>query len=407
MKRKIPWFQITSVVLSIIVISYIVYNAFAYSYSPIDTQRLTEETTIEETIDFKGFALRDEKIIDTSASGTVIPLAHDGKRVANGDDIAVVCQNDDQAAAYTKLESLKHELERYKNINDPDGTQELSADKLNTKISDAYDDIMDAVTTGAYDELPGALTAYADKCATKQILTEGSIDLSAKLTSLENEIAALTAQNINYSSVKAPKSGYYINTIDGYESALSYKDALSLTSQQIESALNAEPAAVSGNSLGKIVESYKWYIVGETESQNSSYFKKGAKITVNFPKEGVNHVTMLVEKADTQGDKMTVVLSCSLMDETFANMRTEDMQIVTKSHMGYRVPSNVIRFDEDNNTGIYVLRGKIITFIPVEIIYTEDDFAIISSSSSNGKSVRLYDEVIIKGKDLEDGKVIN
>lgn len=407
MKRKIPWFQITSVVLSIIVISYIVYNAFAYSYSPIDTQRLTEETTIEETIDFKGFALRDEKIIDTSASGTVIPLAHDGKRVANGDDIAVVCQNDDQAAAYTKLESLKHELERYKNINDPDGTQELSADKLNTKISDAYDDIMDAVTTGAYDELPDALTAYADKCATKQILTDGSIDLSAKLTSLENEIAALTAQNINYSSVKAPKSGYYINTIDGYESALSYKDALSLTSQQIESALNAEPAAVSGNSLGKIVESYKWYIVGETESQNSSYFKNGAKITVNFPKEGVNHVTMLVEKADTQGDKMTVVLSCSLMDEAFANMRTEDMQIVTKSHTGYRVPSNVIRFDEDNNTGIYVLRGKIITFIPVEIIYTEDDFAIISSSSSNGKSVRLYDEVIIKGKDLEDGKVIN
>lgn len=407
MKRKIPWFQITSVVLSIIVISYIVYNAFAYSYSPIDTQRLTEETTIEETIDFKGFALRDEKIIDTSASGTVIPLAHDGKRVANGDDIAVVCQNDDQAAAYTKLESLKHELERYKNINDPDGTQELSADKLNTKISDAYDDIMDAVTTGAYDELPDALTAYADKCATKQILTDGSIDLSAKLTSLENEIAALTAQNINYSSVKAPKSGYYINTIDGYESALSYKDALSLTSQQIESALNAEPAAVSGNSLGKIVESYKWYIVGETESQNSSYFKNGAKITVNFPKEGVNHVTMLVEKADTQGDKMTVVLSCSLMDESFANMRTEDMQIVTKSHTGYRVPSNVIRFDEDNNTGIYVLRGKIITFIPVEIIYTEDDFAIISSSSSNGKSVRLYDEVIIKGKDLEDGKVIN
>ena len=407
MKRKIPWFQITSVVLSIIVISYIVYNAFAYSYSPIDTQRLTEETTIEETIDFKGFALRDEKIIDTSASGTVIPLAHDGKRVANGDNSAVVCQNDDQAAAYTKLESLKHELERYKNINDPDGTQELSADKLNTKISDAYDDIMDAVTTGAYDELPDALTAYADKCATKQILTDGSIDLSAKLTSLENEIAALTAQNINYSSVKAPKSGYYINTIDGYESALSYKDALSLTSQQIESALNAEPAAVSGNSLGKIVESYKWYIVGETESQNSSYFKNSAKITVNFPKEGVNHVTMLVEKADTQGDKMTVVLSCSLMDETFANMRTEDMQIVTKSHTGYRVPSNVIRFDEDNNTGIYVLRGKIITFIPVEIIYTEDDFAIISSSSSNGKSVRLYDEVIIKGKDLEDGKVIN
>lgn len=407
MKRKIPWFQITSVVLSIIIISYIVYNAFAYSYSPVDTQRLTEETTIEETIDFKGFALRDEKLIDTSASGTVIPLAHDGKRVANGDDIAVVCQNDDQAAAYTKLESLKQELERYQSINDPDGTQELSADKLNAKISDAYDDIMDAVSTGTYDELSDALTEYANQCATKQILTNGSIDLSDKLTSLESEISALTAQSINYSSVKAPESGYYINTIDGYEAALSYKDVLSLTSEQIENALNAEPAAVSGNSLGKIVESYKWYIVGVTDSKYSSSFKNGSKITVNFPKEGISNIKMTVEKADTQNDKMTVVLSCSLMDETFANMRIEDMQIVTKSHTGYRVPSNIIRFDEDNETGLYVLRGKIITFIPVEIIYTEDDFVIISSSSSNGKSVRLYDEVIIKGKDLEDGKVIN
>lgn len=407
MNRKIPWFQITSVVLSIIIISYIVYNAFAYSYSPVDTQRITEETTIEETISFKGFALRDEKIIDNTASGTVIPLAHDGKRVANGDDIAVVCQNEEQAAAYTKLMSLKQELERYKSINDPDGIQELSADKLNAEISSAYNNIMDSVTSGTYDGLSDALTAYADKCATKQILTDGSIDLSSKLTALESEINALSSQNINYSSVKAPESGYYINTIDGYESVLSYSDALTLTSEQIAAAINTNPTAASGNSLGKIVESYKWYIVGETESKNSSAFKKNSKITVNFPKEGVNHISMRVESAATQGDKTTVILSCSLMDETFANMRIEDVQVVTKSHTGYRVPSNVIRFDDENNAGIYVLRGKIITFIPVEIIYTEDDFAIVSSSSSNGKSVRLYDEVIIKGKDLEDGKVIN
>ena len=94
------------------------------------------------------------------------------------------------------------------------------------------------------------------------------------------------------------------------------------------------------------------------------------------------------------------------MDEEYANMRIETVEVITKSCTGYKVPSEAIRFDSENNSGIYVLRGKIISFINTDIIYSSDDYVIISSEDEDGSGVALYDEVIVKGKELEDGKVI-
>ena len=44
--------------------------------------------------------------------------------------------------------------------------------------------------------------------------------------------------------------------------------------------------------------------------------------------------------------------------------------------------------------------------INTDIIYSSDDYVIISSEDEDGSGVAMYDEVIVKGKDLKDGKVI-
>ena len=405
MSKKAPWVKTVSVIMCTIVIAYMVYNAFAYAYSPLTTQRLTQETTFEDSFEFEAITIRDEKVLENNSSGTVIPLAHDGKRVAKGDTIAVVCSSDDDAASYTMLEQAKAEYLRYANISDPNGMQELSADKLNEQINSAYGDIMDAVSTGIYDDLEQSAADYTDKCASKQILTEGSVDISSKLTAIEQKINALTAKNIKYSSVTTPNSGYYINTVDGYESVIDYSSVMSLSAEDIQKAIESEPVS-GGSYLGKIVESYRWYIAGTVDGKYAASFKTGGNVTVNFPDEGLKHITMKVESVNVGDGKVTVILSSSLMDEEFANMRIETVEVVTRFCTGYKIPSEAIRFDSDNKSGIYVLRGKIISFINTDIIYSSDDYVIISSEDEDGSGVALYDEVIVKGKELEDGKVI-
>ncbi len=406
MSKKYPWTRIAAIIASVIVILYMTYNAFAYTYSPVTTLRLTEEASFEQTFEFKGFVLRDEKAVDSSYGGTVISLANDGKRVAKGDQIAISCADESDASIYTRLQTAKEEYARLSNLNNQNGVNELNSEKLNEEIKDAYSVVMDDIFSDNYSNLSTSIELYNDKCATKQIMSDGSIDLSETLTALDEEIKSLESENIKYTQVEAPGSGYYINNLDGYETSLNYEEVMSLTAKQITDAVESEPQKVSSN-LGKLVGSYLWYIVGVVDAEHSQSFPEGKKITVNFPDDGLKDVKMTVESAVAEDGKITVILSSNLMNETLANMRIENVEVVEKSYSGYKIPVKAVRFDEENNSGVYVLRGKIISFISVEIIHSEEDYVIVSSSKSSGSGLSLYDDVITKGRDIYDGKVIN
>ena len=55
----------------------------------------------------------------------------------------------------------------------------------------------------------------------------------------------------------------------------------------------------------------------------------------------------------------------------------------------------------DKITGVYTLLGKTQRFKKVDIIY-EDEFIVISKQTENSDYVSVYDQVIIKGKNLND-----
>ena len=42
----------------------------------------------------------------------------------------------------------------------------------------------------------------------------------------------------------------------------------------------------------------------------------------------------------------------------------------------------------------------------METLYSDGEYAIVDSLEDNGERISLYDDVIIKGKDIVDGNVI-
>lgn len=382
------------------------YNAFVISYSPITTMMLTEKTDFEQTFEFDGFVVRDEKEISEDSTGTVVPLVKDGERVAKGDSIALKFNNDDDAAAYKQIENAKAELERYQNLSSSEGMQDINAEKLNSEITGAYAKIMDSVSKGNFEGLESAIDEFNEKSATKQILADGSLNVSAQVSALQSKINGLASGNVTPTSVSAPDSGYYINSIDGYENTIKYDEVQNLNADRVKKSLEANPSKSEKESLGKIVGNYRWYVVGVTDKEHSTSFPGNGRVSVNFPDSGIKNVKMKVESVKTEGDSIVVVLSCDLMNETYANMRTEKVQIITKSGSGYKVPASAVRFDENNQMGIYVERGKILSFIPAKMIYSDKTYAIVDSYDTNGNGIALYDKVVVKGKDVKDGKVI-
>lgn len=406
MDKNQPWTKIIAVILSVIVIAYMTYNAFAYTYSPVTTERLTEEASIERTFDFKGFVLRDETAISSQSGGTSISLAVDGTRVAKGDCIAISCANNDDASVYTRLKAAKEEYNRLVTLNNQNGVNELSSEKLNNEIQTAYGDILNKIFQNDFSTVSKSVEEFNNKSATRQIMSEGSIDLSDAITTLKEEIDSLESKNVKYTEVEAPASGYYINNLDGYETTLNYAEADKLTIEQIEKAVEAEPSEAASAS-GKLVSSYLWYLAGVVDTKHTKSFPVGKNIIVNFPDDGLENINMKVESAEAVNGKLKVILSSTLMNETLANMRIENVEIVEQSYSGYKIPSNAIRFDKENHSGVYVLRGKIISFIEVEILYSQEEYVIVSASRTGGRGLKLYDDVVIKGRDVYDGKVIN
>ena len=112
------------------------------------------------------------------------------------------------------------------------------------------------------------------------------------------------------------------------------------------------------------------------------------------------------------------------MNEELANMRIEDVELIFSTVRGYKIPSSAVR-EVDGVKGVYILRSSLVNFREINIVWSEDDYVITAPPEQPDTSdmtpeevekvldslpkseVEQYDEIIVKGKDLYDGKTIS
>ena len=412
MKNK-SWINILSVIIAIAVFAYLFHDVYKSNYIAYATET-ADESIEQETLDIKGFVVRDEQYISGETDGTVVPLVADGNRVARDDSVARICKSAEDAANYSLLLNAKKDLERYETLSEQTELNALDMEKLNNDIDGCYTKLMETASNGDYSKLNDTITEIEDRFASKQIVSTGSIDLTEKFAALEQSISTLEAKNIKTTDVLAPLSGYYISNIDGYENMISYSDVANVTVSEVEQIMKAEPQNTA-NKMGKIVGSYKWYIVAVADSKYSQIFSEGMSMKINLPYYGYKDVRVKLEKmSDEKDGKVALVFSCNMMNEVYANMRLENIELVINEYKGYKINSNSIR-DVENSEGqrvkvVYILRGTIINARKIEIVYDAGDYVLVKETSEAGDGfypIKRYDEVIVKGRNLSDGKSIS
>jgi hypothetical protein len=110
---------------------------------------------------------------------------------------------------------------------------------------------------------------------------------------------------------------------------------------------------------------------------------------------------------DAESEYAVAVFSCSQMNTQLANMRYIDLTIVYNEYSGLRINPEAIRI-VDGKKGVYVYSASQAKFREIEIVYKSDAFALVKQETSvSGGALRLYDQIIVKGKKLYDGKYIN
>lgn len=412
MKNR-TWINMICTVLVLATFVYLFHDAVINNRDRYDTET-ADEVVEQEKLELKAFLVRDEEYINQKTTGTVVPLIKDGMRVASGDAVARVCASDEDAANVSALLEAKESLARYQEISEQTELNALDMEKLNKTIDASFTELVRTSNSGDFSELSRNTEELENKLASKQILKDGTIDLTAKFNELNSKIQTLESKSINTSDVLAPLSGYYISNLDGYENAMDYNKISDLTVSEAEKLFEKKPGDVSGQ-MGKIVGSYKWYLVTVMDSKYSLLMSEGEKMKINMPYYGFKNVEVVVEKiSTTQNDKVAVAFSCNMMNETYANMRTEDIELVFKEYTGYKINSSAIRREKDEKGKevdvVYILRGDIMNARVIDIIYDAGDYVIVSEESkatSGYRPIKRYDEVIVKGRNLSDGKSIS
>lgn len=401
--------KIASIVAIVLVIgffsSYIIYHLVNKSNSEIKTEFALNET-VYKTIDAECFVIRDEEFIINDAVGTSVSFANDGDRVARGDTVSVVFNSPEDAADYLKARELKKNIAHYEELERQANFQPLNINSLTKKINNELTDYLEAVDTRKFDKALSSAEMFRDSLTGKQIATGKALDLSEKLVKLNEELESINSNNLEYTEIKTENAGYFISGADGYEKLLNFNEIDNLTVKDLKKAIKAKPEKVPSDVVGRTVSSFKWYIACVVDSDKTVNISQDKKIYLNFPESGIEKLPVKIHKISERTDKEAVVIfSCDEMNETLSDFRIEKIEIITDEYSGFKISNSSIR-TVDGQQGVYIVRGNLMGFRKIKIIFTTDDYSIVTNPDNSSGYIRLYDKVVTEGVDLYDNKLI-
>ena len=397
---------ILTVLGSLGLLVYVGYQVYKTVYSPIVTETVYRYETYQ-TIDVEGITVRDETVIEADVDGYVYYLAENGTRVSKNGVIAQVFPSEKDAYAQTMIERLKQQIDSLKSIADQRNTSNANLTVINKQVKNIVQEAVAGLRGARYGDLY-AIRNQLTNILNKQAILVGTatdfddyiIDLEQTLNDYENDYAQATA------SIKSPVSGYFVAEVDGLEDVLAVDALDSLTTASIRDALKATPKPADG--VGKVVGDYEWYMVCVVPGEEALAVSIGDAIDIRLPFASNQIIPMTVRSAskDASGD-VALVLSCSYMSNELSSLRRETMQILVQKYAGLRIPKKALVFDEDNNPGVYVQIGNTIVLRKVKLLYSTSDFCICAEEKENKKDyLQLYDDIVVEGKELYDGKIV-
>ncbi len=397
---------IIGTVFGIAVIIYFVAFVIKMNSNPYKTETAIQRN-IQNTIETKGFVVRDESYLTASdPNGTIVSIAEDGKRVGSGETVAISFKTADSAAVYVRINELNSEIDYYNKLKKKVGAGTNSPSSYNNMVNSACINYISSSKSEIDGEFEDALSDLRDAITTKQLAVGTVISVDEKLASLEAELINLQAKASGYTSIASPNPGYYIGSVDGYENTVKYSDVLNTNVSSINELISSAASEPPENVMGKLVDSFNWYILCNVPYDVSGSIEVGKTVKVKVPTVSAETFECTVEKkGDKEGDSIPVILKCGLMNRDVAKLRIADIQIITDEYIGFRISNNAIR-EVDSQKGVYVLRGDTVQFKKVNIMYSSEEYSIIENTDDSS-FIRQYDTVITEGVDLYDGKVIS
>ena len=404
-----PVFVIVTAVI-IILLGWQVISAFSVTTETTPAVQVT----VNDSILADGWFFRDETAITGSTGDTIKHIVYSGERVQQNSALAVV-YSDEQALM------LSRELTPWENriaLLDTalqSATDGADAAKLDQMIILQLQQMAAQAKSGTGSALSSASNTLRTLALRREAGNADAAAITAERDALLLEQSSLNAQLAGHTTqLTAPTSGYFSEVVDGYEDVLTLDTLEDLTIAQFHELTESQPDK-SDTSLGKIIEGFSWYLVSEISAEDASRFSEGQSLRVNFTQASLETpVTVHAVLKERGADTALLVLEGTEFNSEMVSMRQQPIEIILATYTGLKVPKKAVRIQESTNssgetvqqTGVFILSGSFQKFKIINTLFEADDFYVVEQSATNVDMLVEQDQIIIRGKNLQNNMVV-
>ena len=409
MKRiKIEKDTLSIVIAVVLIVVYIAVQSFSASNVKMQIQT-ANETVAYDSVSAKALAVRQEAVLPADSSQMLLPTVDDGDKVAVNGEVAKVFSSPDVAARYVEINDLNEELNRLTALENSSSGLVTDLESANRSIVESLNRYVCDRANEKTQDVSKELANINNSIVKQQLIIGESIDFSQMKSSISQQISTLSSMGYKpQGNLTTDKSGIFSTFTDGFENIADYNNIDSFTVENLESCFEQiEKSEDKDNHFGKMIYNYDWYFICTVNSSDLGNLKDGDSVDVCLKNDADTVYKMkIVKGADVspETEKTLLVLQSNDMNSKITSLRVEDIEIRLKKYEGIKVPKKAIRV-VDEKTGIYALVSYKIEFREIEILYSDDDYAVVKYEPEKEDGIRLYDQIIVEGKDLYDGKV--
>lgn len=384
--------------------------------------------TVSDVMEADGVLLFEESYI--AGAGNLGYLVEDGERVSAGTAVAEIYTDPSQASLRQQMNQLKEQIDL---LQKSQNTATLKLDMLLKERSAAVYDLLDTLDRNEYAAVEDGQNAYLLAQNKLWIVTGDAADFTNQIEELTQQANTIQAQLGIPEQIRASSTGYFVRASASGRLNATAQDILALDAQQLKAYLDSNPELELDGCAGKLVSGFSWKYVGVCSAQQAEKFLDAdgkmirKSVSIRFPGRMETALKATVEQVeiDSASGLARFVLSCNSINGDVLQLNRASAQIVVGENTGLLVSSSAVHYLKEDGTeseaqgenyipGVYVKYGNIARFCKIDPVDDEHpliqqgEYILVLPKGTAGSvsQVRLYDEIVVSGKNLYDGKLL-
>ncbi len=388
------------------------------------------KATVSDSISTTGFVIRDEEYIKNSSGGVLVYQVSNGEKITANGTIANIYSSEADAVNFQRICDIDEEISELEALNNVLSSANVGLDSVNNRLDQKLTSFINTVNNRDFESISSVESDLLSAIYRKQIITGDQKNFDNKIEELKAEKESLeNSSNDSTGEITTENAGYFVSSIDGFEKSFSIDDLDQISYSDLNEvkADSVDP----DNFVGKVIKGVNWYLACPVSNEQAvAITHSNSSITVKIPYATSASIPAKVVSVNefADEDKAVAIIECNYMSPALSQIRSEAVEIELNTYEGLKVNKAALHDDimtktvtdengeqttkESKIQGVYVKYGNQIIFKQVYIIYSDEDYIICSENPSNdvlfnGTTIELYDEVVIEGEDLYDGKLID